>query len=81
MEFTGENILAFTERFSDDKLCLAYLTELKWADGFICTHCVHTRFTVRKANLASDCNRCYHFESLTAGTIFHKLRFGLRKAL
>jgi transposase-like protein len=35
---------------------------------------------VRKANFARDCNRCHHIESPTAGTIFHKLRFGLRKA-
>lgn len=80
MKFTGENILAFTEQFPDDKLCLAYLSELKWVEGFICTNCGHTKFTVRKANLARDCNRCHHIESPTAGTIFHKLRFGLRKA-
>jgi hypothetical protein len=53
---------------------------LKWVEGFICTNCGHTKFTVRKANLARDCNRCHHIESPTAGTIFHKLRFGLRKA-
>jgi hypothetical protein len=80
MELTGENILAFTERFSDDKLCLAYLTELNWADGFICTNCGHRKFTVRKANLARDCNRWHYIESPTACTISHKLRFGLRIA-
>jgi transposase-like protein len=80
MKFTGENILEFSERFQDDKSCLAYLSDLKWANGFICTKCGYTKFTVRKANFARDCNRCHHIESPTAGTIFHKLRFGLRKA-
>lgn len=80
MKFTGKNILEFSDRFSDDKACLAYLSEIKWSGGFVCTKCGHTKFTVRKKNLARDCNRCHHIESPTAGTIFHKLRFGTRKA-
>ena len=33
-----------------------------------------------KINLARDCNRCHHIESPTAGTMFHKVKFGIRKA-
>ncbi len=80
MKFTGENILEFSERITDNKSCLAYRSELKWADGFICTKCEPIKFTVRKANFARDCNRCHHIESPTARTYLHKLRFGLRKA-
>lgn len=80
MRFTGENIVDFTDRFSDDETCLAYLSDLKWSVGYICKKCGHIKFTVRKKNLARDCNRCHHIESPTAGTMFHKLRFGLRKA-
>ena len=80
MKFTGENILEFTEQFPDDKSCLAYLSELKWVEGYVCKKCGHTKFTVRKKNLARDCNRCHHVESPTAGTMFHRVRFGIRKA-
>src|SRR5699024_9907210 len=27
-----------------------------------------------------DCNRCHHIESPTANTLFHKVKFGVRKA-
>jgi transposase-like protein len=80
MEFTGENIFEFEKQFPDDRSCLAYLSGLKWTNGFVCTKCGHTKFTIRKKNFARDCNRCHHIESPTAGTIFHGLRFGQRKA-
>jgi len=80
MKFTGENILEFTNHFPDDLACLQYMSDHKWNDGYTCKKCGHTKFTVRKKNLARDCNRCHHIESPTAGTIFHRLRFGIRKA-
>lgn len=80
MIFKGENILEFADTFNDDKACLAYLSDLKWSDGFKCTKCGHDKYTVRKKNLARDCNRCHHIESPTVDTLFHRVRFGLRKA-
>ena len=80
MKFTGENILEFTGHFPDDRTCLQYMSDHKWADGYTCKKCGHTKFTVRKKNLARDCNRCHHIESPTAGTMFHRVRFGIRKA-
>jgi transposase-like protein len=80
MKFEGENILDFTDMFPDDRSCLFYLSEQKWADGYKCKKCGHNKFTVRKKNLARDCNRCHHVESPTAGTLFHRVRFGIRKA-
>ena len=80
MKFEGENILEFTDMFPDDRSCLIYLSEQKWSKGFECKKCGHTKHTVRKKNLARDCNRCHHVESPTAGTLFHRVRFGIRKA-
>jgi transposase-like protein len=80
MIFRGENILEFADTFNNDKACLAYLSDLKWSDGFKCTKCGHDKYTVRKKNLARDCNRCHHIESPTVDTLFHRVRFGLRKA-
>ena len=80
MKFIGENIIEFSQRFPDDRSCLEYLSEIKWSEGYKCTKCDHTKHTVRKKNLARDCNRCHHIESPTANTLFHRIRFGLQKA-
>lgn len=80
MIFEGENIIKFAEQLKDDKSCLQYLSDIKWSGEYKCSKCGHDKYTVRKRNLARDCNRCHHIESPTANTLFHKLRFGLRKA-
>jgi len=79
-KFTGENILSFADKFKTDKDCLDYLAAIKWRNGFVCSCCGHTKHTIRKKNLARDCNRCHHIESPTANTLFHKVKFGIRKA-
>jgi len=80
MIFKGENIIEFADKFHDDKSCLSYLADIKWSKGYKCKKCGHTKHTIRKKNFARDCNRCHHIESPTANTLFHKLRFGLRKS-
>ena len=80
MIYKGENLLEFTDTFKTDLDCLSYLASIKWSKGFTCPKCGHDKFTIRKLNLARDCNRCHHIDSPTANTIFHKLRFGTRKA-
>lgn len=79
-KFTGESILEFTDTFKTDLDCLEYLASKKWKGGYKCSKCNHTKFTIRKKNFARDCNLCHHIESPTANTIFHRVRFGLRKA-
>ena len=59
--------------------CAAYLADLKWRDGFICKKCGH-HSGCRKARHTYHCHRCHHVESATAGTLFHRVRFALRKA-
>ncbi len=39
LDFQGQNILEFTERFKDEESCLSYLANLKWQDGFVCKKC------------------------------------------
>ena len=77
---TGQGIIEYFDRFKSDLDCLEYLATIKWSKGFKCSKCEHTKFTIRKVNLARDCNRCHHIESPTAGTMFHKVKFGIRKA-
>jgi transposase-like protein len=79
LEFKGESLIKFTERFSDDLACNAYLADIKWIDGFICKKCGHKKFIKRK-DLTRTCNFCKHNESPTANTTFHKVKFGIKKA-
>ena len=64
--------------FSTDESWAACLADLKWRDGFVCKKCSH-HSGCRKARHTYHCYRCNHVESATARTLFHSIRFGLRK--
>jgi transposase-like protein len=77
--FKGKNLLEFAEHFNSDLECKEYLANFKWKESFICTRCGHGRCQKRKDH-SRTCNICSHTESATANTLFHKVKFGLRKA-
>jgi len=77
--FKGENLVEFTERFQTDNDCKRYLAQIKWKEGYTCRRCRHTKATIRK-DYSRCCTRCKTIESPTAGTLFHKVKFGIRKA-
>ncbi len=78
-EFHGEELIKFIERFPDDNSCYLYLFEIKWANGYKCKKCGHTHYSNGKKH-ERTCTLCKHRESTTAGTLFHRLKFGIRKA-
>ncbi len=78
--FKGLNVLEFTERFSTDDKCRAYLSELKWEKGYQCSNCGHPHYHNGKEIGRRVCSKCKYSESATARTLFHKLKFPLRKA-
>jgi len=77
--FKGQDLLAFAERFKTDNDCKAYLSNIKWKETYICVKCGHTASQIRK-DYSRTCNKCSHTESSSANTLFHKVKFGLRKA-
>lgn len=77
--FKGQNLLEFSDRFKTDENCKEYLAEIKWNDGFECRKCGHKKSQVRK-DFSRTCNICSHQESATSNTLFHKVKFGVRKA-
>jgi len=77
--FSGQNLLEFNDRFRTDKNCKEYLADFKWKNGFRCLKCNHTGSQIRK-DFSRTCNKCSHTETASANTLFHKLKFGLRKA-
>lgn len=77
--FKGQNLLEFSDRFKTNEDCKQYLASIKSKNGFKCTRCNHNACQVRK-DFARQCNICHHIESATADTLFHKVKFGVRKA-
>ncbi|MGO2103533.1 MAG: IS1595 family transposase [Psychroflexus halocasei] len=77
--FKGQNLLEFADRFKTDRDCKQYLASIKSKSGFKCTRCNHNACQLRK-DFAIQCNICRHIESATAETLFHKVKFGVRKA-
>ena len=77
--FKGQSLLEFTERFKTDLDCEEYLASIKWEKGYCCRKCGHKKYQVRK-DFSRTCNICGDTESPTAETLFHRLKFGLRKA-
>ena len=77
--FKGQNIIEFTERFQSDEICKKYLSELKWESGYTCRKCKHTKYQERK-DFSRTCNICNDTESPSANTMFHKVKFGMKKA-
>ena len=77
--FKGQDLLAFAERFKTDNDCKEYLSTIKWKEAYVCVKCGHTASQIRK-DYSRTCNKCSHTESASANTLFHKVKFGLRKA-
>ncbi len=60
--------------------CLKDLAELKWKEGYKCKRCGSELWWPGRKRFYRRCQRCGYDESPTAGTLFHKLKFGLLKA-
>ncbi len=70
----------FIKQFSTREACLAYLSELKWSDGFQCRKCGHNEPKKGRMWHHKRCKKCGYDESATAHTLFHKLKFPIEKA-
>lgn len=77
--FTGQNLLEFSDQFKTDLDCKKYLSMIKDKTAYKCLKCGHSAYQ-RKSDFSRQCNVCNHRESSTANTLFHKVKFGLRKA-
>lgn len=70
----------FANIFPDQSACYRYLEDLKWGKGFSCRQCGRTKFGKGPKWFSRRCTHCGHIDSVTAGTIFHGIKFPLEKA-
>jgi transposase-like protein/ribosomal protein L37AE/L43A len=76
MEDYPRTLIEFEARFRTDAACRAYLSELRWPDGFLCPRCgAREAWTMGRGLWL--CQRCRRQVSVTAGTIFQSARLPL----
>jgi ISXO2-like transposase domain/Transposase zinc-ribbon domain len=72
------SLIEFQRRFPHDEACAAYLTELRWPDGFRCPACGHDRaWALRTKPWTHECRGCRRQTSVRAGTIMHASKLPL----
>jgi hypothetical protein len=70
----------FSKTFDTDEKCLQYLCDLKWANGFKCQKCDHTKAVRGRTWYYRRCQNCKYDESCYAHTLFHKLKIPITTA-
>ena len=71
---------AFEKRFGTKPACYAHLAELKWGNSYNCRRCNKAEYIKGKQLFSRRCSKCGYDESVTAFTLFHKLKFDIDKA-
>ena len=67
-----ETILEFAAKFHDDDVCLKYLIENRWPDGFVCPTCHHKGGWWLEKHRRFECSKCHKQVSPLAGTLLHR---------
>jgi len=67
----------FLQRFPSEDECYQYLAKKRWPNGFRCPKCGHDAAYYLSTYKRYQCKKCRRQTSLTAGTVFHKLRYPL----
>ncbi|RSK48039.1 7TM diverse intracellular signaling domain-containing protein [Hymenobacter rigui] len=70
----------FSQIYPDKDACLAYLANLKWADGYHCRKCGHEKYCDGREPHSRRCTKCRYVESATAYTLLQKCKFSIIKA-
>ena len=77
--FDSLTIFEFGQRFPTEEACLQYLSEKKWADGFVCPVCGHKHFCSHSKKRPYDrqCTKCHHISSPTSENNRHIMKRGI----
>ncbi len=76
----GTSIEQFNKFFKNEDDCKQYLFDLKWKNGYQCRRCGCTKSYKGQTRFHQRCQNCRYDESVTAHTIFHKIKIPLFKA-
>ena len=71
-------LFEYQQLFATEEDCFRYLVKLRWPNGFRCPHCGGSEYYMVYKHKRFRCKVCRRQTSVTAGTVFHKLRQPLR---
>ncbi len=78
--FNSQELFELIETFKTEEDCKQYLFDLKFKPECKCSKCNNIDFYKGIKPYTKVCKKCKHVESGTSNTMFHKVKFGLRKA-
>ena len=78
--FKGKSIYDFRSEFSSSDDCKRYLFDLNWGNGYECSKCGHGKCYTGRTKWYLKCAKCAYDESVTANTLFHKMKVPILKA-
>jgi len=64
----------FLTQFPSEEDCFQYLVKKRWPDGFCCPRCGNNAAYFIEKHRRFQCTACRRQTSLTAGTVFHRMR-------
>jgi hypothetical protein len=67
-------IQQFQEQFPNEEACFQYIYEKRWSNGFDCPRCHHNEAYKLEKRKLMQCKACKYQVSVTARTVFHRLR-------
>jgi len=68
----------FLDKFPTEDACYQHLIETRWPNGFHCPCCGHTKAYFIPSRRQFQCTACKKQTSVTAGTVFHRLRLPIK---
>ena len=73
------SILELLDVFSDEKMCIEHLAQMRWNGKPLCPYCNHDKIYKFKSGKKFKCAKCRHLFSVRVGTIFEDSNVPLRK--
>lgn len=71
------NVSEFMDRYASEEDCVAHLRAVRWGhdlERFVCPSCSHDRGWWLSRRQLVECCACHRQTSVTAGTVFHRIR-------
>ena len=65
----GTSLQQFLHGFGSEEQCRKAVYRMRWPNGFCCPACGHDSHCQPHTRALSECHRCQHQTSLTAGTV------------
>ena len=79
-----QKVLSFEEFekiYPSEDSCYQFIFDLKWKDGYTCRKCENKKYSKGPLEYSLKCTKCRYIETVTAHTIFNRLKFPIIKAM